>query len=152
MITARATVDMSPAEGMAKAGIKKATRIGLNRASAPVKAAVVSEAEAIRRFGFLAKSIRIRVRNYGPDRWVSIVGPGLKFTRTRGKRKRGKNKGQPIRHTPANVAHLVEKGTKHSKGRGFLKKAHAGTGKRFTVQAAAEVGKEIEAELARRQG
>lgn len=147
-----ATVDMKPADGLRKGGARKATRIGLNRASAPVKAAVVSEAEAIKRFGFTAKSIRIRLREYPPDRWASIIGPSTKFTRTKGRYKRGKRKGQPRKHTPANVAHLVERGTKHAKGKHFLKKAHAKTARAFVRQAEAEVGREILAELERTGG
>jgi hypothetical protein len=151
-LSVRATVDMKPAEALRRGGAKKATRIGLNRASAPVKAAVVSEAQAIKRFGFTAKAVRIRLREYPPDKWVSVVGPSSSFSRTKGKRKRGKRKGQPIKHVPAKYAHLVNKGTKRSKPKPFLVKAHAKSKAGFLRDAKREVGKEIAAELARRSG
>lgn len=151
-LSVRATVDMRPAESLRKGGARKATRIGLNRAAAPVKAAVVSEAQAVARFGYLAKSIRIRLREYPPDKWVSVIGPSAAFSRTKGKFKKGKRKGQPRKVIPAKYAHLVNKGTKRSKPRPFLVKAHRRTAAGFVRDAAAEVGKEIAAELARRSG
>jgi hypothetical protein len=151
-LSARATVDMRPAESLRAGGARKATRIGLNRASAPVKAAVVSEATAIKRYGFTAKSIRIRLRQYPPDKWVSVIGPGASFSRTKGKYQRGKRKGQARKHVPANVAHIVNKGSKRTKPKPFLTKAHARTAAGFVRDAEREVGKEIAAELARRAG
>lgn len=150
LVKAGVMLDMRPAEELAKSGLRRATRIGLNRAASPVKAAVVSHAAAIKRFGFLARSIRIRLRIYPADRFVAVIGPSRKFVRVKGKYTRGKRKGQPRLHIPAKVAHLVEKGTKRSRAKPWLQPAHDETAPRFLETAAREVGREIELELARR--
>jgi hypothetical protein len=151
VIAARVAMDLSPAEGLRNGGIRKATRIGLCRAASPVKAAVVNHAEGVKRYGFLGKSIRIRLRSYPADRFVVVIGPSAKYTRTKGKFTRGPKKGQPRRFVPAKYALLVEKGTGRSKPRPWLRPAHDAAAPRFLQEAAAEVGKEIEAELARRK-
>ncbi|VTU02777.1 : HK97-gp10_like [Gemmataceae bacterium] len=147
---ARYELDLSPAAGLKGGGLRKALRIGLNRAASPVKAAVVSNAEAVKRYGFLAKAIRIRTKVYPADKFVAVIGPSSKFVRQKGKFKKGKRKGQPKKAIPAKYAHLVERGTKRSRAQPFLGKAHAETAARFLDQVGAEVGREIEQELARR--
>jgi len=151
MINAKFQVDLTPGEQLAKNGLRRATRIGLNRAAAPVKASVVSHANAVKRYGFLAKSIRIRLRIYPSDRYVAVVGPSMNYVRTKGKKKRGKYKGSPRRHRPAYYAHLVERGTKRSRAKPWLKPAHAESAGRFIEDARREVGKEIERELDRQR-
>lgn len=150
LVRARVELDLSPAEGLRAGGIRRATRIGLSRASSPVKAAVVNHAQAVKRFGFLAASIRIRLRSYPADRWVSVIGPAGKYTRTRGKYTRGPHAGQPRKSVPGKYAHLVEKGTARSRARPWLRPAYDETAGRFRQDAGAEVGKEIELELQRR--
>lgn len=151
MIAAAVRLDLSPADGLLKGGgLKRAARIGLSRAAAPVKAAVVSHAEGVRRFGYLAKSIRIKLKGYPADRWVSVIGPSTKYKRQKGKYKRGKRAGQPKVSTPARYAHLVERGTKRSLPRPWLRPAYAATAGGFTAAAGYEVMREVEAELARR--
>jgi hypothetical protein len=149
MIGTRVELDMRPADGLRKGGIRKALRIGLNRASAPVKASVVSHAEAVKRYGFLAKSIRIKLKGYPADKFVSVIGPSTKFTRTKGKFTKGKREGQPRLSRPSKYAHLVERGTKRSLPKPWLAPAHAESAGRFLMNAAAEVGREVEAELNR---
>lgn len=152
MIKGTVRLDMTPAERLKNGGIRKATRIGLNRASSPVKAAVVSHADAGRRFGFLGKSIRIRLRSYPADRWVSVIGPSTKFTRTKGKYKRGKRKGEARVFKPSKYAHLVNAGTKRSKATHWLDQAHAEAAPRFLADVGREVGAEISKQLARAGG
>src|SRR5262245_63377249 len=125
MIAAKFQVDLTPGEQLAKSGLRRASKIGLNRAASPVKASVVSHANAVKRYGFLAKSIRIRLRIYPSDRYVAVVGPSMNYARTKGKRKRGKYKGSPRRHRPAYYAHLVERGAKDRKSR-RLTSSHLG--------------------------
>jgi HK97 gp10 family phage protein len=149
MLGARVALDLGPAEGLTKGGIRKATRIGLNRAASPVKASVVSHAAAVKRFGYLSKSIRIRLKGYPADKWVSVIGPGTKFVKVKGRYKRGATPGAAKFFKPAKYAHLVERGTKRSKPKPWLRPAFDSTKGRFLDQAAAEVGKEIAAELAR---
>ena len=150
MIGSRVELDMRPAEGLCQGGIRRAMRIGLNRAASPVKASVVGHAEAIKRFGFLAKAIRIKTKSYPADRFVAVIGPSTKYTRTKGKFKKGKRKGQPKKFVPGKYAHLVERGTKRSQAKPFLGPAHAATAARFLEQVGIETGREIEQELARR--
>lgn len=148
MLKARMDLDLSPAEGLTKGGIRKAMRIGLNRAASPVKAAVVSHAEGVKRFGYLAKSIRIRLRIYPNDRFVAVIGPSTKVSRKKGKFKRGPRKGQPRVFVPSKYAHLVEKGTKRSRAKPWLQPAHDEAAPQFVQQAPAEVIREIENQLA----
>lgn len=150
-VKARVELDLSPARELTRGGLRKATRIGLNRASSPVKASVVAHAAAVRRFGYLAKSIRIRLRSYPADRFVSIIGPSTKFARTKGKFSRGKRKGQKRLIKPSKYAHLVERGTRRSKARPWLKPAYDATHAAFLDRAGAEVGREILAELKRQR-
>lgn len=151
MIDAKVKLDLTPGEQLAKSGLRRATRIGLSRAASPVKGSVVSHANSVRRFGFLAKSIRIRLRIYPSERYVAVVGPSMNFIRTKGKYKRGKHKGQPRRHRPAYYAHLVERGTKRSRARPWLAPAHAESASGFIENARREVGAEITRELDRQR-
>ncbi|VTR95240.1 : HK97-gp10_like [Gemmata massiliana] len=149
MIGARTELDLTPIDGLNQSGIRRATRIGLNRAASPVKASVEAHATAVKRFGYLAKSIRIRLRLYPADRFVAVVGPASKFTRTKGVYKRGKRKGEKRLFKPSKYAHLVERGTRHSKAKPWLKPAHDATAARFLQVAGYEVGAELEHQLFR---
>lgn len=151
VIAARAEIDLSPAEGLRKGGIRKAMRIGLNRAASPVKASVVSHASAVKRFGYLGKSIRIKLKGYPADRFVAVIGPSTKYTRTKGKFKRGKRKGEKRVFKPSKYARLVETGTGRSKARPWLKPAYDESAGPFIDRAGVEVGREIQLELARHQ-
>jgi hypothetical protein len=67
----------------------KATRIAINKASVPVKAAVV--AAAPKDVGNLRQSVRIRSRYYAKSKvWAAIVGPSSSFSRVRKKPKKVK--------------------------------------------------------------
>jgi HK97 gp10 family phage protein len=99
----------------------KAIRIAMNKASSPVKAAVVAKAPALR--GYLKKSIRIKIKNYrNGAAWVSIIGSSRSF-------KRGKKGKKPS--FPSNYAGLVEKGTKHMKPQPFLRPSLQATRTQF---------------------
>lgn len=152
MIGARVQLDLSPMAGLKGAGIRRALRIGMNRALSPVKASVVEHAAAIADTHALEKSIRIRLRTYPGDKYVGIIGPSTTFKRTRGKFTRGARAGQRRLHIPAKVAHLVEHGTRRSRARPWLRPAHAATAHEFLDRARVEVGREMLAELERRRG
>lgn len=149
MIGAAVQLDLSPADGLRKGGLRRALKIGLNRAASPVKAAVVAHAEAVRRFGYLAKSIRIRTRVYPADRFVAVIGPSVKVVRKRGKITRGPRAGQARVYKPSKYAHLVERGTSRSRPRPWLGPAHQETAARFLRSVGAEVGREIMNQLDR---
>lgn len=152
MITATARVDMTPAEGLAKGGLRKATRIGINRAAAPVKAEVVGQADAVKLRGYTGKAIRIRVRMYPNDRAAAIVGPSTKYTRKKGKFKRGKRKGEPRVFKPSKYAHLSNAGTRRSRALHWLDKANDVAGPRFVNSVGGEILGEIDKQLARKAG
>lgn len=152
MIKSRVELDMSPADGLRAGGLRLATRIGMNRAASPVKASVVSHAEAVKRYGYTAKAVRIRVKEYPADRFVTVVGPSMNFVRTKGKYKRGPKKGQPRRHRPAFYAHLSNSGTKRSRALHWLDKAHAESAPGFLARVGPAVGAEIEKRLTRPGG
>lgn len=145
-------LDLTPLESLRAYGLRKALRIAGNRAAAKVKASEVRTAEAVKLFGLLAKSIRIRVKVYGAfgERFVSIVGPSSKFKRNRGKYTRGKRKGQPRVKQPSRYAHLLERGTGRSRPRPWLKPAYDESAGRYLEDVRREVAAEIEKELTRR--
>lgn len=143
MSAARIELDLSNLDKLRKGAARKAVRIAVNRASAPVKAAVVAGAERLRRFGYLAKAQRIRVRIYG-GKFVSVIGPTRKFVRTKGKITRGPKKGEARRFRPANYAHLVELGTEHGRARPFLMPALAATKGTYARLIRSEVKRELE--------
>ena len=151
MIGGRFQLDLSGLKGVTPGELRKASAIAVMAGASPVKAAVVSNAEGIKRFGFTAKSVRIRRRFYAASlRMVAIVGPSRKYVRTKGKFTRGPKKGQPRKHVPAKVAHLVEKGTKRSRARKFISPALAATWKLYEQRVRDRFGREIEAAIARR--
>lgn len=119
-------------KGMRNTVIRKS----LNKAAAVVKAQV--EARAPRRHGYLAKSFRIRLKNYkNSDKWVAIIGPKSSLTR--------KRKGKVIR--PSNYARLVEEGTQFAKARPYLRPALAVTKAQFLETLRAKIKQEVEAAL-----
>ena len=110
------------ADKLSKGLRNKAIRIAINKAAAVIKAAVVSLAP--KRYGYLQKSIKIKVKNYQEKAvWVAIIGPKSDFIRNKGVRHRGPYKGDPIRHRPSKYAKLLELGTKRAAARPFLKPA-----------------------------
>lgn len=137
-------LNLTPLERLKAAGVRKAIRIGANRAAAKVKASVVSHAEGIKLLGATAKSVRIRVKVYSGEKYVAIVGPSSKYKVTR-----GKNKGKPRLIRPAKYAPFLEKGTKRSRKRPFLEPAYFATAGGYIADVRREVAKDIEAELTR---
>ncbi|WP_390891110.1 HK97 gp10 family phage protein [Gemmata palustris] len=134
-------------EKLSKGLRNKAMRIALNKASSPVKAKIV--AAAPNRFGFLKKSIRIRLQNYQNKQvWVSVIGPSRSFVRKKGKFKRGKKKGQPKNHRPANYSHLVDQGTRFIRGRHFIQRSY---GRAFRSTFIIELRRQVELLLPKRK-
>lgn len=135
-------LNLTPAEQLKAYGIRKAIRIGSNRAAAKVKAVVVSNAQKIKLTGHTAKSIRIKVKVYANSRYVSIIGPSRKFSRSKGR-------GTGKRHVPARYALLIEKGTERIKAKPFIKPALEATASQYCADSSREVGIEIAKELDR---
>jgi len=147
-------LDLTPAERLKAYGLRKVTRIAVNRAARGLKSAEESTASAIAKTGATAKSIRIKVKVYRDLTTVAIVGPGRNFTRSGGKVKRGRLSRVPFRRglrkviRPARYAHILERGSKRSTPRPFIKPAEAAI-PGFRDQVAREIAAEIENEIAR---
>lgn len=107
--------DLSQLKGRMKGAVIRA----VNRAGKPIRAGVISGAERIKRYGYLAKSIGNKVKVY-PNAITLVVGPKMSFSRMRGKYKRGPRKGQGKRHVPYLYSWLLERGTKRSAKKPFL--------------------------------
>lgn len=149
MIKAQYDLNLTPAERLKAYGIRKAIRIAANRASSKVKASVVSHAEQVRLLGIMAKSIRIKVKVYPGDKFVSVIGTASKFKRVGKKYTRGKRKGQKRVLQPSKYAHLVERGTKRSRAKPWLKPAYDESADRYIEDVRRQVEIEIAAELSR---
>lgn len=129
--------------GLDKGIRNKAIRIAMNKAASPVKAEVVNNAPV--RHGILKKSFRIKVKNYKKKNvWVAVIGPQSKFAKNKGKYLTGEKKGQPIKHRPSAYARLVEKGTKHIRGRHFIKRAGDTAGAKFQDSMIASLKTQVE--------
>ncbi len=137
-------------------GARRAVFKAAGRAAKPVRAAVIARAEAIRRYGFLAKSIGTKTRTYPGGRIVSVVGPKMKFSRiTPKKGKSGRDaatgrftagasrEGQ--RHVPYLYSWLLEKGTKRSRKKPFLKPAWDAEGAGYRGRLLREIDRELAA-------
>lgn len=137
-----------------KAGLRnRVMRIAVSKGAGIVRNAAVALAPA--RFGYLKKSLKIRVRHYrNKDVFVAVVGPKRDFVKTKGKRTRdGKEskKGDPIRHRPANYAHLVERGTKRgARPRRFMSGALQGTADAYREAVVTSVRDQLAAILPRK--
>ena len=137
-------VDLAPLTAMTK-GLKVALIISANRAAKPVRQAVIANAEAKSLYGFLGRSIGTKTRVYGTARIVTIIGPKMSFSRTKGTYSRGPNKGQRRRRTPYLYGFLVERGTSRSKPKPFLEPAMAAQGGEFSKTLAESLRTELAA-------
>ena len=124
-------------------GLKnKAIRIAMNKAAGRVKDAVCSNAP--NRYGYLSKSMRIKVKNYKDKSiWVAIVGPKSDFVKAKGKRTRGPLKGTAINHRPSLYARLVERGTRHAGAKPYLAPALASTWGAFQDTLCAKLAEQV---------
>jgi len=145
VVSADVRVDLGPLEELASGkALRRALKIGINRAARPVKAAVKSEASSIQRYGYLAKSIRIKAIVYESGNAVAVIGPTRKYQGRKGKFTRGPRKGESRVFIPANYAHLVEKGTAHARPHPFLKPALNSTLTQYLEAVKDEIRKEVE--------
>lgn len=129
--------------------LKKESRQAVYRAAQrvakPTREAVVQEATAIKRYGFLAKSIGTKTK-VKKGHIFTVVGPKMSFTRKRPKKAtRGKTKGTKPTVAPYKYAWILEYGSARTKPYKWLDKAWQKTGgnyrKRLVAEIAAELGK-----------
>lgn len=148
VLGASVEVDLAPLLAMGK-GLKVGLIKAGNRAARPIREAMIAETQQGQRFGFLSKSIGTKTKVYGGERLVTVVGPKMSFSRTKGKFSRGKRKGQSRRHVPYLYSWLVNKGTKRSKGRHYLESILAAKAGEYAANLSKEVGVELAAHAAK---
>jgi HK97 gp10 family phage protein len=108
--------------------------------------AAKSNAQSVKKYGYSAKAVWIKQKTYKTT-VVTIVGPRSKMVYEKGVYTRGKHKGEARRFRPSFYAHLLEKGSKRSKAKPYLKPALDSTQQQFISTMSAEVAKLIAAEL-----
>ena len=118
------TVDLAPLESVLK-GMKVPLIKAGNRAAKPMRAAVERETSAIKRYGFLTKSIGTKTRVYDTSglKIFTAVGPKMRYERFKGVYTRGPRKGQRRKHIPYLYSWLTDRGTVRSKASNWLQKA-----------------------------
>ena len=144
MIDAKIVLNLKPLEGLKKSLINKILRKAVSEASKNVKLAVKANAGN----GNMGKSIGIKVKTYKSS-VVAVVGPRTKYQKANGVFKKGKKKGEPKIIRPSKIAHLVEKGTKRSKARPFLKPAYDSTHQDYLTNLAQAIERGINKQLAK---
>jgi HK97 gp10 family phage protein len=133
MITAKLYIDISPLEGLRKTLVSKILRKAVTEASKIVKQTVASNASSIKRFGFLAKSIGVKIKTYSEKKSaVAIVGPRSKWFKEIAGRK---------------YRHLLEGGTKRSRQKPFLKPAFDSTKDQYLTTLANAIERGIATQL-----
>jgi HK97 gp10 family phage protein len=147
-MNAKLTIDLKPLEGLKKSLVNKILRKAVNEAARTVRTAVKGNAQAVGRYGYLAKSIGIKVKIY-KDIAVAVVGPRTKYQKNKGVYKKGKKKGQPKLIKPSKYAHFLEKGTKRSRAKPFLKPALDSSKDEYMTALAAAIERGIAAQLAK---
>lgn len=123
---------VAEAKKLTKGLQNKANRIAMNKAAAVVKASVISHAPV--RYGYLKRSIRIKVRNYKNRAvWVAVIGAKSDFRIVRkGRKATRKHTGRKATpHRPAKYSHFLERGTKHANAKPFLMPALNATAARY---------------------
>lgn len=149
MIDAKVEIDVSPLQGLRKTLVSKILRKATTQAARIVREAVKNNADAVKRLGFLAKSIGIKVKVYSANKIaVAVVGPRSQWTKTNGTYTRGKKKGESRVIRPSNYLHLIEKATKRSKARPVLRPALDSTQSQFLDTLAQLIAEGISAQLA----
>lgn len=123
---------------------RRAVYRAVQRCAKPIRAAVISEAGRIKKFGFLMRSIGSKTRIYKGG-IVTVVGPKMSFLRQRpGKaRTRGPDRGTKPRVRPFMYAWILEKGSKRSKKLPFLQPAWEREGPGYRDRLVAEIAGEL---------
>lgn len=113
------------------------------RTAKPTREAVVREATAIKRYGFLAKSIGTKTR-VKKGHIFTVIGPKMSFTRAKPKKAtRGKSKGTKPKVAPYKYAWILEYGSARTKPYKWLDKAWQRTGSGYKKRLIAEIAAEL---------
>lgn len=141
-------LDLTPAEALRRYGMRKAIRIGVNRAAKVLKETEIAEAGKNALHGYTGRSIRILVKVYPNDHYTAVVGTGRGVKFTRGKFKKGKHKGEKRLVRPSKYAWLVIRGTKHARPKfNWLQSTLDITREPYAQKVKDEVEREIAKEL-----
>jgi HK97 gp10 family phage protein len=143
MFTVSIDTDLRPLENLKRSLTSKILRKAITQASKVVRDAVRENAQAVARYGFLAKSIGVRIRMKNGTA-IAIVGPRTRWQRSMGTVTRGKHKGEERLQKPSKYAHFIERGTKRSKARPVLKPALGPAQGQFLQVLAAAIQQGIE--------
>lgn len=150
-VDVKVDLDLTPLQE-ARKGYKVALRKGVARAAKPVRQAVIGEAAAVKRYGFLSKATGTKVAVYkAGESVVAAVGAKMSVKRTKGKYTRGPRKGEKKVHIPYLYSWLVNKGTRRSRATRYLDRAFAAAGESYPERLRAELEK-VTAELLAARG
>ena len=128
MIGGKVNLDLRGIGFLRGSKMNVAVRKSINKAAAPVKAAL--QAAAPSKTGELRKSIRIKVKYYFASKtWAAIVGPSRKKKKPLPPRKSNRGrKRKPVKpYSPTRYAWQLEFGTKHSRPKPWLRPTLAAT-------------------------
>ena len=147
MIRGTLRMDLSGFRSLGEPTIRKAVRIAVNGAAAPVKALAAANARGVAKTGDLAASLRIKVKLYPSLKFVALIGPSMRYQRGRKRITRGPKKGTIRKRQPWRYVSALEKGTRRSRGRPTLGPAHRAGWPTFKALVFARVGAELRAAM-----
>lgn len=148
MLKGEVVVDLSPLKNLNKTAIRRVLTKAIRRAIKVVKDAVKGNAQAVRRFGYLAKSIGVKIKIYDGVA-VAIVGPKSKWSKEVGTWTKGKKKGEPKVFRPSFYEHLIEKGTKRTKAKPVLAPALSSTHEQYQADLVELIAQFLSIELSK---
>jgi hypothetical protein len=131
--------------------VRRAVRIAVNGAAVPVRDRARANALAVRRYGHLAQSMRIKVKLYPSLKFVTVIGPSASFVRGRTRARKGKRKGQVRKFRPASYIFPLERGHPGRRPRPVLAPALTAGYPAYKAALFARVSAELRAAAAARQ-
>jgi HK97 gp10 family phage protein len=128
--------------------VNKHLRRAVTIAARPITKDAKSEAQAVKRFGFLSKAMGSKIRTYAATGTiVAVIGARSDKKFTRGVYSRGARKNQPRQVFPAVYLHFLEAGTSRSKKRPVVGAAFEKNKATFRQRVAKEFWPAVEKEL-----
>lgn len=106
-------IKTSVANKYLRQGVNKAARLVKKIAKDKLKTGKGAKADKARQvgdLGILRESIDFKVRVYGDNKVLGVIGPARGHAKEIGTVQTGPNAGKPIIEDPAKIAHLVEFG------------------------------------------
>lgn len=114
-------LELGPLKDLKASLIRKHLRTAVTKAGRPILQDAKREADKVKRYGFLKKSLAMKVRTYFDTGTVTaIFGARTDKVFARGVFTRGKRKGQTKNMMPSKYLHFLEGGTKRAKPKPIL--------------------------------